>query len=427
MGQTLSEPVTEKQSSTCQDARFLVGSSCMQGWRVSMDDSHTHILSLPDDPGTAFFAVYDGHGGSNIAEYAGKHLHKFITARPEYHLGNIEEALKQGFLDLDQAMLEEDMLQEKVAGSTAVVVLIKDNTLYCANVGDSRAIASVRGAVESLSFDHKPNNEEELRRITAGGGWVQLNRVNGNLALSRALGDYVFKRNYRASPQEQIVTAYPDVQVRQLNEDWEFIVIACDGIWEVLSNEEVISFCRARLLRGWEPAMVCEALMQRCLAPNCATGGLGCDNMTVLIICLSPFPRVDAMIDERRLHARKSMSHCRIPPEPSVRARTRNERSLFNSIGRCVRVEERQRPHTTYTELFCQLFIKRELEFTAFNLKEKANQQNGSFYLKFYRGKLKEADALDPSVKSIDIEPISPFMSRMEELSYIEDEEEDLK
>ena len=63
MGQTLSEPVTEKQSSTCQDSRYLVGSSCMQGWRVSMDDSHTQILSLPDDPGTAFFAVYDGHGG----------------------------------------------------------------------------------------------------------------------------------------------------------------------------------------------------------------------------------------------------------------------------------------------------------------------------------------------------------------------------
>ncbi|XP_041970031.1 probable protein phosphatase 2C T23F11.1 isoform X1 [Aricia agestis] len=287
MGQTLSEPVTDKQSSTVQDSRYLVGSSCMQGWRVSMDDSHTHILSLPDDPGTAFFAVYDGHGGANVAEYAGKHLHKFITARPEYHLGNIEEAMKQGFLDLDQAMLEEDM-QEKVAGSTAVCVLIKDNTLYCANVGDSRAVASVAGEVEVLSYDHKPNNEEELRRITAGGGWVQLNRVNGNLALSRALGDYIFKRNVKLSPRDQIVTAYPDVQIRQLNEYWEFIVLACDGIWEVLSNEEVVQFCRSRLAAGWAPAAVCEALMELCLAPNCSTGGLGCDNMTAVIVCLRP-------------------------------------------------------------------------------------------------------------------------------------------
>lgn len=63
MGQTLSEPVTSKESACCQNSLFRVGSSCMQGWRINMEDSHTHILSLPDDPETAFFAVYDGHGG----------------------------------------------------------------------------------------------------------------------------------------------------------------------------------------------------------------------------------------------------------------------------------------------------------------------------------------------------------------------------
>lgn len=63
MGQTLSEPVTSKESACCQNSQFRVGSSCMQGWRINMEDSHTHILSLPDDPETAFFAVYDGHGG----------------------------------------------------------------------------------------------------------------------------------------------------------------------------------------------------------------------------------------------------------------------------------------------------------------------------------------------------------------------------
>lgn len=63
MGQTLSEPVTAKESATCENKDLLVGSSSMQGWRVHMEDAHTHILSLPDDPGTAFFGVYDGHGG----------------------------------------------------------------------------------------------------------------------------------------------------------------------------------------------------------------------------------------------------------------------------------------------------------------------------------------------------------------------------
>ena len=74
------------------------------------------------------------------------------------------------------------------------------------NVGDSRAISSVRGCVEVLSLDHKPNNEIESRRIIAAGGWVQLNRVNGNLALSRALGDFIFKKNDTKKAEEQIVT-----------------------------------------------------------------------------------------------------------------------------------------------------------------------------------------------------------------------------
>lgn len=56
----------------------------MQGWRINMEDSHTHILSLPDDPGTAFFGVFDGHGGAKVADYAGKHLHKYIIKRNEF-------------------------------------------------------------------------------------------------------------------------------------------------------------------------------------------------------------------------------------------------------------------------------------------------------------------------------------------------------
>ena len=75
-----------------------------------------------------------------------------------------------------------------------------------ANVGDSRAVASVRGHAQLLSFDHKPNHEREMKRIKAAGGFVEFNRVNGNLALSRALGDFNFKKNEHRSAEEQIVT-----------------------------------------------------------------------------------------------------------------------------------------------------------------------------------------------------------------------------
>lgn len=249
-----------------------------------MEDSHTHILSLPDDPEAAFFAVYDGHGGSNVAEYAGKNLHKFIVKQPNYST-NIAEALKQTFLDLDDAMRVDETMQEQMAGSTAITCLIKNNRLYCANAGDSRMIACVNGKVDVLSDDHKPNNEKEHKRICEAGGFVECNRVNGNLALSRALGDFMFKRNLNKIPEEQIVTAYPDVVEREINEDWEFAVLACDGIWDVLRNETVAQFCRHRIANGMDPEQICEELMERCLAPDGQMGGLGGDNMTVVLIC----------------------------------------------------------------------------------------------------------------------------------------------
>uniref|UniRef100_A0A183EST0 protein-serine/threonine phosphatase n=1 Tax=Gongylonema pulchrum TaxID=637853 RepID=A0A183EST0_9BILA len=156
-------------------------------------------------------------------------------------------------LALDEKMRGDDELRDDMSGTTAVIVLIKDQKIYCGNVGDSRAVASVCGTALPLSFDHKPANENEARRIIAAGGWVEFNRVNGNLALSRALGDFAFKKNDQKPPEEQIVTACPDVIVRDLTYNHEFIILACDGIWDVMSNQEVVEFCRDRLAAGREP------------------------------------------------------------------------------------------------------------------------------------------------------------------------------
>jgi protein phosphatase 2C family protein 2/3 len=258
----------------------------MQGWRINMEDAHTHILSLaPEDPNAAFFAVYDGHGGAKVAQYAGNHLHRAILSQEEYSKGDIADALQSGFLQIDQDMLMDPDMKEELAGTTAISVLLKDNKIYCANVGDSRAVACFGGRADALSIDHKPSSDIESKRIVAAGGWVEFNRVNGNLALSRALGDFVFKRNEKKGPKDQIVTAFPDVQVREVTDDLEFIVLACDGIWDVMSNEEVIDFIRVRIQQKMLPSIICEELMTRCLAPGCQMGGLGCDNMTVILVC----------------------------------------------------------------------------------------------------------------------------------------------
>lgn len=87
----------------------------------------------------------------------------------------------------------------------------------------------MKGRAKPLSFDHKPQNEGEKARITAAGGFVDFGRVNGNLALSRAIGDFEFKKSADLGPEQQIVTAYPDVVVHEMTDDDEFLVIACDG------------------------------------------------------------------------------------------------------------------------------------------------------------------------------------------------------
>ncbi len=182
--------------------------------------------------------------------------------------------------------------------------------MYASNVGDSRCVAQVDGAAEALSTDHKPSDEPEKNRIEAAGGFVEFNRVNGNLALSRALGDFAFKANTDLPPQEQvrkeeslfvfcqmsvfefcsiptqIVSGCPDVVERVVDQSWDFVLLACDGIWDVVSNQEACDFVCRRIGTGMEPEDICEELMTRCLAADCSMGGLGCDNMTVVLVCL---------------------------------------------------------------------------------------------------------------------------------------------
>ncbi|MEQ2193811.1 Protein phosphatase 1G [Xenoophorus captivus] len=118
------------------------------------------------------------------------------------------------------------------SGTTAVVALIRGKQLIVANAGDSRCVVSERGKAVDMSYDHKPEDEVELTRIKNAGGKVTMDgRVNGGLNLSRAIGDHFYKRNKSLPPEEQMISAMPDVKVLTLNEDHDFMVIACDGIW----------------------------------------------------------------------------------------------------------------------------------------------------------------------------------------------------
>ncbi|KAJ5714257.1 Protein phosphatase 2C [Penicillium malachiteum] len=298
MGQTLSEPVVEKVSSEGEDDCCLYGVSAMQGWRISMEDAHAAVLDLqakysnkdgkPTDPAErlAFFGVYDGHGGDKVALFAGEHLHRIVAKQDAFAKGDIEQAMKDGFLATDRAILEDPRYEEEVSGCTASTSIISKHKIWVANAGDSRSVLGVKGRAKPLSYDHKPQNEGEKARITAAGGFVDFGRVNGNLALSRAIGDFEFKKSAELSPEQQIVTAYPDVTMHEVTEDDEFLVIACDGIWDCQSSQAVVEFVRRGIAAKQDLYRICENMMDNCLASNSETGGVGCDNMTMTIIGL---------------------------------------------------------------------------------------------------------------------------------------------
>lgn len=182
------------------------------------------------------------------------------------------------------------------SGSTAVVAVKKGNMLYVANAGDSRAVVCKGTQALALSEDHKPILDKERARIEAAGGFLSeiagMYRVNGNLNLSRAIGDLKYKINSKIARSEQIITAEPEVKQIEINEEFKFFVLACDGVWDVMSNQEVIDFVMDKLEKGEKISEISMQLLDKCLATDPRlTRGVGCDNMTVLIVSfMKPVP-----------------------------------------------------------------------------------------------------------------------------------------
>ncbi|RNF02494.1 protein phosphatase 2C [Trypanosoma rangeli] len=283
-------PVQDKYSFLIEDDKLRVGASSMQGWRSTMEDAHTIHLSLPRLPShiasedAAIAAVFDGHCGSKTSQTSAIHIMEWITSTEAFSQGNMEKAICEGFLTGDSVMHK--TFPTEASGSTGNCVLIVQNHLYCGNVGDSRAVLCRDGVAIPLSEDHKPNLQREKERILKAKGFIRNGRVNGILSLSRALGDFSFKDS-DLSPAEQAVTAKPDVVHMELTPQDEFVIIACDGIWDMVSNERAVEIVRSEVADHSDLSLACERLMEACLS-RVSTGG-GTDNMTVIILQFKSF------------------------------------------------------------------------------------------------------------------------------------------
>ena len=144
-----------------------------------------------------------------------------------------------------------------------------------------------------MSEDHKPDNPGELSRIKRSGGFVEEGRVNGMLALSRALGDFEYKSNSQLQAKDQAVSAFPDVRIEPIDSQTQFVLLACDGIWDVKTSQESVDFMMTRLYRNnfaqkvtmQEMENGMGQLLDECCARDIASSqGVGCDNMTAIIV-----------------------------------------------------------------------------------------------------------------------------------------------
>lgn len=199
------------------------GLSARQGDRQSMEDTHVHITQFEGNPQKAFFAVYDGHGGNEAADFSAQNLHVYFSDALKNN-DSIEESLKIAFQKTD------DNIQK--AGAVAAVAYINNDDLYIAWAGDTRAVVIRDNNVIFATEDHKPNAPEELKRITLCGGTVTyfgVPRING-LAIARALGD---KKHKKLTPGAIIAT--PEIAKLKIKKN-DSIILACDGVWDVLQN-----------------------------------------------------------------------------------------------------------------------------------------------------------------------------------------------
>ncbi|KAK4277533.1 hypothetical protein QN277_015520 [Acacia crassicarpa] len=217
-----------------EDGRLRYGYSSFRGKRVTMEDFYDIKISNIDGRSVCLFGIFDGE---------------------------TYQQTDADFLDSEKDTFRDD-------GSTASTAVLVDNHLYVANVGDSRTIISKAGKAIALSEDHKPNRTDERKRIENAGGvimWAGTWRVGGVLAMSRAFGNRMLK---------QYVVAEPEIQEQVIDEELELLLLASDGLWDVVPNDDAASLARAED----EPETAARRLTEAAFSRGSA------DNITCIVV-----------------------------------------------------------------------------------------------------------------------------------------------
>ncbi len=293
-------------------------------------------------PRCSFFGIYDGHGGASCSDFLRDQLHTYVIKDPNFP-NKPKEALEKGFEKAEADFINNHALSKNKdildrSGSCAIVVLIIEDMCYVANVGDSRAVMSLNSGkdVSVLSNDHKPNEDGENKRILENGGKVYqtqtptklfniqyinstpntMNQVligpyrvfPGRLSVSRTFGDVEAKvAKFGGIPG--VVIAEPEIHCFKISSDMDFLVMGCDGIFDQISNQEIVDCVWMTMNDGTRTkdlnsqcAVGADMIMKSSLVRRTL------DNVTVLMIAFHNLERVfsDTILRKHEKYSPKS-------------------------------------------------------------------------------------------------------------------------
>ena len=237
--------------------------------RNYMEDQAISIDNLCNDPNKILFCLFDGHGGGEISKFLQENFATYFKQMLPFH--NHFEDFKNLFNTLDEKIRE---LNVPNTGSTATIVYIEKiegkKILYCINVGDSRCVLVNNNGSMRMSYDDRVNDPKEEERIINQGGVILNNRVYGRLMLSRSFGDWAIKKYG--------VIVEPHITKIEINENDSFLIIASDGLWDVIKDEE----CKGFTEKYTDTLETCKNLVNECLNRGSV------DNISCFVVRLKP-------------------------------------------------------------------------------------------------------------------------------------------
>ncbi|GFP96041.1 probable protein phosphatase 2c 22 [Phtheirospermum japonicum] len=298
---SIEQRLSEDDSTTEYTPLLRSGAWADIGSRSSMEDvyvcadnlMHDYGLDISNSRPSAFYGVFDGHGGKHAADFACYNLPRFIVEDNDFPQ-EIERVISSAFLQTDTAFAEACSLDADLAsGTTALAAIVTGSSLVVANAGDCRAVLCRRGKAIEMSRDHKPVCLKEKRRIEASGGYVYDGYLNGQLNVARALGDWHMEglKFQDGGP----LTAEPELMRTRLTEEDEFLIIGCDGLWDVFMSQNAVDFARRRLQEHNDPMMCSKDLVDEALKRKSG------DNLSVVVVCFQTQPPPNLIVPRRRV------------------------------------------------------------------------------------------------------------------------------